>query len=210
MVASHGPGSNPRGAAFEQEWKCEKLFVRSFLMKPVPCISPASVSPWVSFSCDSSSESPAGRNSAVDGARVKLRRFMEPATALDTTAFCLPAKDSADSYGYLESADQSWSLKENQQRRKLSSDANSAATQIQLRRKIQQRRLHLLHEASESSYDPADARLRKISCSRPSAKASYANSRFVLPDLTPDFHSWVPAFGGAAQNLYICFTRIKL
>ncbi|KZV45799.1 elongator complex protein 2 [Dorcoceras hygrometricum] len=53
------------GAAFEQEWKCEKLFVRSFLVKPVPCISPASVSPWVSFSCDSSSESPAGRNSAA-------------------------------------------------------------------------------------------------------------------------------------------------
>ncbi|KZV28259.1 hypothetical protein F511_02129 [Dorcoceras hygrometricum] len=34
-------------------------------LKPVPCISPASVSPWVSFSCDSSSESPAGRNSAA-------------------------------------------------------------------------------------------------------------------------------------------------
>ncbi|KZV27041.1 hypothetical protein F511_13389 [Dorcoceras hygrometricum] len=61
-----------------------------------------------------------------------------------------------------------------------------------------------------ASYDPPGARLRKISCSRPSAKASYANSRFVLPDLTPDFHSWVPAVGGAAQNLYICFTRIKL
>ncbi|KZV49180.1 auxin response factor 9-like [Dorcoceras hygrometricum] len=68
-------------AAFEQEWKCEKLFVRSFLVKPVPCISPANVSPWVSFSCDSSSESPAGRNSAVDGARVKRRRFMEPEAA---------------------------------------------------------------------------------------------------------------------------------
>ncbi|KZV37876.1 DNA-directed RNA polymerase IV subunit 1-like [Dorcoceras hygrometricum] len=52
-------------AAFEQEWKCEKLIVRSFLVKPVPCISPASVSPWVSFSYDSSSESPAGLNSAA-------------------------------------------------------------------------------------------------------------------------------------------------
>ncbi|KZV31997.1 Development and cell death domain containing protein [Dorcoceras hygrometricum] len=48
-----------------KEWKCEKLFVRSFLVKPVPCISPASVSPWVIFSCDSSSESPAVRNSAA-------------------------------------------------------------------------------------------------------------------------------------------------
>ncbi|KZV15570.1 hypothetical protein F511_16640 [Dorcoceras hygrometricum] len=75
------PESNFECAAFEQEWKCEKLFVQSFLVKPVPCISPASVSPWVSFSCDSSSESPAGRNSAVDGARVKRRRFMEPAAA---------------------------------------------------------------------------------------------------------------------------------
>ncbi|KZV54176.1 hypothetical protein F511_36380 [Dorcoceras hygrometricum] len=73
--------NNAQGAAFEQEWKCEKLFVRSFLVKPVPCISPASVSPLVSFSCDSSSESPAGRNSAVVGARVKRRRFMEPAAA---------------------------------------------------------------------------------------------------------------------------------
>ncbi|KZV29166.1 hypothetical protein F511_38854 [Dorcoceras hygrometricum] len=65
-----GPIHSTNGAAFEQEWKCEKLFVRSFLVKPVPCISPASVSPWVSCSCDSSSESPAGRNSAVDGTRV--------------------------------------------------------------------------------------------------------------------------------------------
>ncbi|KZV48309.1 1,4-alpha-glucan-branching enzyme 3, chloroplastic/amyloplastic [Dorcoceras hygrometricum] len=32
--------------------------------------------------------------------------------------------------------------------------------------------------------------------------ASYANSRFVLPELTPDFHSWVPAFLVVPPRIY--------
>ncbi|KZV45409.1 synaptonemal complex protein 1 [Dorcoceras hygrometricum] len=88
------------------EWKCEKLFVRRFLVKPVPSISPASVSPWVRFSCDSSSESPAGRNSAATQIQ-QQHKFSSDANSAATRI---------------------------QQRRKFSSDANSVATQIQQRR----------------------------------------------------------------------------
>ncbi|KZV43979.1 carboxyl-terminal-processing peptidase 1, chloroplastic [Dorcoceras hygrometricum] len=101
-------------------------------------------------------------------------------------SFCLRAKDSADSYGYLESADQSWSLKGNQQqrfssndpgvtiqqRRKFSRDANSAATQIQ------QRRLHLLHEASESR------RLAPTSFTRKPALQTVGGDRSTIRSMT--------------------------
>ncbi|KZT76255.1 hypothetical protein F511_46720 [Dorcoceras hygrometricum] len=101
------------------------------------------------------------------------------------TAFCLRAKDSADSYGYLESAgalpaDQSWSLKENQQRRKLSSDANSAAMQIQLRRKFSRGDFIF----STKLQNPCSSTRKKIFEQRTSLEKFKGNSHAYKPDFT--------------------------
>ncbi|KZV41998.1 hypothetical protein F511_04529 [Dorcoceras hygrometricum] len=86
----------------------------------------------------------------------------------------------ADSYGYLESADQSWSLKENQQRRKLSSDANPAATQIQLRCKFSRGDFIF----STKLQNPGSSTRNKIFEKKTSPEKFRGNSHAYNPDFT--------------------------